>query len=916
MDAKRWGQVKTLFEEALALPDQAQAAFVQRRAAEQDFDADVVAEVLALLGADHASQGDSLPTLPELGGVAPELIDDMAVTLDQRAAAGRSGQQFGRWRLKQEIGRGGMGTVYLAERLGSDFEQLGALKLIESPLTSERLQQRFLDERRILAGLDHPGIARLLDGDEGPDGQPFLVMEYVDGVPVDRYADQQRLDIVARLKLFLEVCEVVADAHRKLVVHRDLKPSNILVTEQGRVKLLDFGIARLIEPDGATESTATRMFTPEFAAPEQVRGEPPTTSVDIHALGLLLYQLLTGSRAWARTASTPFAYEQAVLNELPTLPSRVLNDPDIDLAERARARGLKPEALRARIRGDLDAIVMMALRKVPRDRYPSVEALIEEVRNHLDGHPVRARRGNRRYLLGRFVRRHRLPVALGSMLMLVLVWGAVLLTLQSMQIRAERDQAIAERERADSLVAFQREIFRQANPSFHGGQEPTASELLSIGETLMLDRPAVPMATQAALIDELANARFGLGQFREAGDLSERARQLYIAAGDENGEWLMAVLQAKALFNTGQPAAAAQAIETLLAGKPGPSVGARARAEAHYMQGLIDGNAGRTDAAVAHLLAAADQHRRHGDRLPRNLVRDLGPAATYLASAGRHDDAWAMIQALREELATLDQDDAIDDRLLSTTISVLITGKRWDELRPYTERQLERTIAIHGPDSDAASHAYAQMGQVALAERQLEEAQTLLDLAYAIRLRTQGPESSGVLHVARQQAMLALYRGDLESAGAKLEEDIAGRLALGDSGLTLARALALRVVWLESVGDRRAAAAEAVAIRAELPEAHDRLPERNRLRIDALVLAEKATVSSCAGLDELQQIAGKPDNAVLVALYRIDCLLALDEPDQARQLADSLTPDTLLRADADPALRALRDRAQTLRSRP
>lgn len=904
MDAIRWEQVKELLNQVLDQPTEQRQAFAEERATALGFDPQMCSELLALLAADA---GDA-STLHDLVESAADLVGQAGQAMAEEDRSQLIGQCFGRWRLLRLIGRGGMGAVYLAERIEADFQQLGALKLIEAGLSGERLQQRFREERRILAVLDHPGIARLLDGDEGPDGQPFLVMEYVDGLPIDRYADQHRLGIEQRLQLFLEVCAAISDAHRRLVVHRDLKPSNILVTPEGRVKLLDFGIARIVEPDADTESTRTRIFTPEYAAPEQIRGEPPTTSVDVHALGLLLYQLLTGSRAWPQTGSTPFAYEQAILNDMPVPPSRMLASAETAAEEQAKARRSTRSTLRRRLLGDLDAIVMMALRKEPEDRYPSVAALANDLRAHLERRPVLARKGTRRYLFGRFIRRHRVPVALASLLVTVLVGGAGAVAWQSTQIRIERDQAVVERERADAVVAFQREIFRQANPSFHGGQEPTASELLSIGETLMLDREALPLATQAALVDELANARFGLGQFREAGDLSARARQLYVAAGDENGEWLMAVLQAKALFNTGQPAAAARAIETLLAGEPRPSVGAWARAEAHYMQGLIDGNAGRTDAAVAHLLQAADQHRQHGDRLGRNLVKDLGPAATYLASAGRHDEAWAMIQALREELATLEQDDAIDDRLLSTTISVLITAARWDELRPYTERQLERSVAIHGPDSDAASHAYAQMGQVAMAERQLEEAQTLLDRAYAIRLRTQGPQSAGVLHVARQQAMLALYRGDLESARIRLEEDIAGRLARGDSGRILARALVLRVVWLESSGDRRAADAEARRFRDQQPEVHERLSAADRLRLDAIILSAQPSEANCGHLSSLVA----EHSGLTLRLYLIDCLQAIGRQVEARQLAAELEPEALRRADDDPALRALRDQAIAL----
>lgn len=910
MDAERWGQVKALFEEALARPDQAQADFVRRRAAEQDFDADVVAEVMALLGADRASQDDSLPTLPELGGVAPELIDDMAAMLDQREHGLRGGQQFGPWLLKQEIGRGGMGTVYLAERVGSDFKQLGALKLIESPLTSERLQRRFLDERRILAGLDHPGIARFLDGGEGPDGQPFLVMEYVDGVPIDRYADQQRLDIVARLKLFLEVCEVVADAHRKLVVHRDLKPSNILVTVEGRVKLLDFGIARIVEPEADAESTATRMFTPEYAAPEQVRGEPPTTSVDVHALGLLMYQLLTGTRAWAKTASTPFAYEQAILNQVPTLPSRILADAELVTDKQAAARRLSRDALRRHLQGDLDATVMMALRKDARDRYPSVEALAEDVRNYLDRRPVKARRGTRRYQLSRFIARHRLPVALASLLVVVLVGGLVVLALQAEQVRNERDMAIVERERADAMVAFQREIFRQANPNRHQGQELKASELLDIGERLIDERDDLPSATRAALLYEMANSRFDLAGFDGAGLMADRARELYETEGDINGTWLSGILSAKSAFNVGRPADAEAVLVGLETVGGAEHVAAGTRAEALYLQGLIHGNRGERLRAAELLKEAAELFATTGEGFERHVLKSMRPAIVYLGSDGRHEKALQLFMDLQSRFQAAALEPVIEHGLASTEALMHQLARRWDEALAPAERVLALAQEIYGLDSDSASSAYAQMGALAVGIGDFEASRNWYQRAYHIRKQSSGPNSTATLFALRELARVDLYDGDFASLASRLERIMDGYLAIYDedhSNLLFARALG----WfgLESQGEGAAAAVAASQVKARSPEDFARLRADFRYRLEVIILAYGSPSPDCAEFLNLAE--SRPDSVrpLLAELYYLDCLRRQGLEDEAARFAKQLDPDQLAAHKADPALRALRDQA-------
>ena len=422
MTPERWREVKDLFDRALERPDAERAAWL---AAERERDADLAAEVDRLLEA-HDSAGTFLerPAIEQVAGTAaPAELPD----------------RIGPYTIQSELGHGGMGTVYLASRSGDGFVQTVALKLVRRGMDSDFILSRFRSERRILAGLEHPGIARLLDGGSTEAGSPYFVMEYIAGRHLLDDARARELSVRARLRLFLEVCETVAYAHRHLVVHRDIKPSNILVTPEGVPKLLDFGLAKLLRPegdgpaDGRTE-TALRLLTPDYASPEQVRGEPVTTATDIYSLGVVLYELLTGKRPYRVTGRSPEAIARAVCEEEPERPS----------------------AAASALRGDLDNVVLMALAKEPERRYASVEQFAEDIRRHLEGRPVAARRVTLAYRAGKFVTRHKAGVAASAAAVLLLAGATVVAFEQAREARRER--AAAERhfnevrELADSFL--------------------------------------------------------------------------------------------------------------------------------------------------------------------------------------------------------------------------------------------------------------------------------------------------------------------------------------------------------------------------------------------------------------------------------------------------------------------------------
>jgi tetratricopeptide (TPR) repeat protein/predicted Ser/Thr protein kinase len=389
----------------------------------------------------------------------------------------RIGTLVGRYKVSAVLGRGGAGTVYLAERADEQYSARVAIKVLAQGAHS--LGMRFKLERQILASLNHPNIARLIDAGETDDGQPYLVMEYVEGAPVHRYCDEQQLSVQQRLQLFMEICSAVQYAHQNLVVHRDLKPQNVLVDATGTVKLLDFGIAKLLE-NGSTTVALTRMhervLTVEYASPEQIRGDAITTSSDVYSLGVMLYELLTGVLPFPVTPNaSQVELERLVCLTDPPRPSAAVlkaleTNPENMLAI-AAARDLTPERLARRLLGDIDAIVLRALRKEAEHRYSSVEQFSADLRRHLQNEPVQARQGNWVYYSQRFMRRHTATVAVGTTFVLGLIGVSIAMSVQAHRLSIAL-------ERAEVVSEFMTNVFAASDPFVHRGKELTAGELL------------------------------------------------------------------------------------------------------------------------------------------------------------------------------------------------------------------------------------------------------------------------------------------------------------------------------------------------------------------------------------------------------------------------------------------------------
>lgn len=483
-----WRHVFEVLDEALELAPTERAVYLERA-----FGSDhrMGAAAAAVLAAEASPFLDS----PAAEFAAP-FLRDLALDVDGVI----DGFQIGSYRILREIGRGGMGTVYLAERADNQYQKLVAVKLLPAwSARNERLVRRFLDERQILAALDHPDIARLFDGGVTADGLPWFAMEYVDGVPIDRYCRERDLTIDRRLELFCRACVAVQYAHRNLVVHRDLKPANILVTAEGGVKLLDFGIAKLLGNDvmGAAvslTSTGERIMTPMYASPEQLRGDPISTASDVYSLGVLLNELLTGRYPYRLTTREPHEVARAVLEQEPERPSVGV-----------------PAKLARQLRGDLDTITLTAMQKDPGRRYGSAEQLEADVRRHLAGLPLAAHPESRASRARKFVRRHRIGVATAAGIALLLIAFGAVATVQAVRIRAQAGRITIERDRAEQVSGFLAGLFRTSDPYAGASGGLTAREILDSG-AVRIDRELADQPdARAQMLFEMGRAYFGLG---------------------------------------------------------------------------------------------------------------------------------------------------------------------------------------------------------------------------------------------------------------------------------------------------------------------------------------------------------------------------------------------------------------------
>ena len=741
-------RIDALFDAALDVPAAARSAYL---ATACQGDTELVAEIEALL-AMAADAGSGLDP-----GMAVAFLRDALATQSALEAADR-GRRFGPWQVVGELGRGGMGTVYLVERADGQFRQQAALKLVrlggDVGTDSAEIFFRFELERQILASLNHANIARLLDGGRSEDGRPFLVMEYVAGRPIDRYCDDERLTVDDRLELFTKVGRAVEHAHRNLVVHRDVKPSNIAVTAEGEVKLLDFGIAKLLSTSGGGSEAPTRsparVLTPEYSSPEQVRGEAITTASDVYQLGLLLSELLTGQRAQPITGSSVGAVERAVCERPAGRPSAQVRS--AATAEQCDARKTTRAALARRLRGDLDAVVLRALRKEPEGRYPSVGELLDDVDRHRNGRPIRARPGTLMYRARKLVARRRVALAWILAVAIAAGWGGAVLA-------GERLRAAREARRADQVEEIVSYLFNRVYPR---GQEvpPTPHDYVEEAANLVRSELRGEPKSQARLLQLLGRVEAAWGSYGPASELLEEAVTLRAASyGADSAEvadtlhWLGEIQHWLGRYDDAE-----RNLRRVLRIR-------RQRFGAEHLDtvatalvlGDLQHTRGRLTAAEATLREAVRALRRTDQReVMADGLRDLG---NVLRDRGAFADSEA---AYREALA-IQRGNGPDPQVAAITelyfARLLVVSGRFEEAEPLLADNLVRLRRIYNGEHPLTGTALRDLGYLRLEQGRLGEAEARLDEAQRVFHDLLGAEHPMVPRATAIQAEVARRAG-------------------------------------------------------------------------------------------------------------------------------------------------------------
>jgi eukaryotic-like serine/threonine-protein kinase len=695
------------------------------------------------------------------------------------------GDRIGPYRVLRTLGVGGMGEVFLAERADAEFEQQVAIKVVYGGAPG--VQSRLKIERQILAQLDHPNIAHLLDGGSLPDGTAYLVMEYVDGIPIDAYCDSNRLDVVARLKLFQIVCAAVHYAHKNLIVHRDLKPSNILVTAAGAPKLLDFGIAKLLDERQAAHHPLAvthadmRIMTPDHASPEQVRGQVITTSSDVYVLGVLLFKLLTGTSPIVIPSMRLTDIERAICENDPCLPSHAVStDDSAEASAVADARSTSAHRLQRILRGDLDNIVFMAMRKKPERRYASAQQMASDIERYLEGKPVIARRDTMSYRTAKFVRRHWLPVTTGVSAAFLILAFATTSYVQSLRIAAERDRVAEQRERAEreraraeEVSSFLVNLFKLSDPEENRGNQITARELLdSAAKRLQAGLQGQP-ATKAALLSTVGAVYDSLGQYKDALPLLSESLQLQ---PDSHGK---------------------SRIDTLLElGRARMGAGDLPAAEAPLQEALrlAQSNFGATSVEAGHALWALGMLRHQQGQFgeAKDLyIHSLGILETSvapqtdvsavlddLAKVYAREQQWTLAKQTYERALEVDRRVLGDDhpRVAMRLNSLAVVAQNMGDLRRaedlYREaiRRHEKTYGDRHPETILSKVNYGLLLQ---REGRLAEAEPLLRDAVSMTSSLYGPDHYKVGYARVNLAMLLHDQGNLTEAEGEFRQALA-----------------------------------------------------------------------------------------------------------------------------------------------
>jgi eukaryotic-like serine/threonine-protein kinase len=697
------------------------------------------------------------------------------------------GDRIGPYRVLRTLGAGGMGEVYLAERADAQFEQQVAIKVVHGGALAVSMHSRLKLERQILAQLDHPNIAHLLDGGALPDGSAYLVMEYIDGEAIDVFCDLHCLDINARLKLFQTVCAAVHYAHQNLIVHRDLKPSNILVTGTSVPKLLDFGIAKLLDDRQAARHTLAvtqadiRIMTPDHASPEQVRGQVITTSSDVYVLGVLLYKLLCGTSPFFISSMRLSEIERAICEKDPPPPSQMVSADELPESKLiAESRGTSTKRLKRALDGDLDNIVLMAMRKEPERRYGSAEQMASDIQRFLEGKPVIARRDTVSYRTSKFVKRHWLPVSAAAAATFMIIAFSVTTYEQSVRIAAERDRAAQQRERAErerapaeEVSGFLVNLFKLSDPEENRGNQVTARELLDSGAKRLEAGLQNQPETKAALLSTVGAVYDSLGQFKDALPILDEA--LHLQGPSHDGSHIGTLLEvANARIGTGN-----------LPGAEPPLQDALHISQSEFGAKSIE--SGRTLWALGRLRLQQGRFGEAKDLFVQSLAilqsddapqTDISSLLDDLAKVYTRAQQWDLAKQTYERALDIDRRVLGDDhpRVAQYLDNLAIVAQNMGDLEQaeilYRDA-LTRMESAYGERHPETAMTKGNYGLLLQREGRLTEAEPLLRDAVAIRLSLLGPDNYNVGYARVSLAMLLHDKGDLVASETEFRQALA-----------------------------------------------------------------------------------------------------------------------------------------------
>ncbi len=766
MDTARWRRASELFGEVIELAPSERESRLREVCAD---DPALLRAVLQLL----AAHGDDNTGLDRLGRVVDQAL--IAATREEGEPPGR---RVGPFTIVREIGAGGMGRVYLAEREVDGAAQRVALKIPPLALLDSEFRHRLRGERRALAGLEHNHIARLVDAGELEDGRPYFAMEYVDGVPLTTYCDQNSLSLPARLRLLIDVCAAVDYAHRQLLVHRDIKPENVLVTPEGVVKLLDFGIAKPIDDARGVATDRTqeerRFFSPATAAPEQVLGRDTGVATDVYALGVLMFNVLAGVPPYA-LEGLPYADVIARIVDQPAprmseLAARLTGD------AQARARGITSSSTLARaLRGDLDAIVAKCLRKDPAHRYAGAQRLADDLEAVLEHRPIGLRHRDRGYRLALFLRRNALAVSLTTLTVTMAIALAVISALQARRLEQERDlareqqrQAEFQRGRAESTAQFLAETFKERDPRNAQGVDLTASELLRRGEQrIVAGKPEDPIV-RAALMSTISDIHFAMNRFKDAERLAKQAAELRQDLSEASPEL------------------------------------AQSRLQLARIAGMLE----RYQESLEGAERVAAQLRAHAIENP-TLEQVLALRAHALQKLGRIEEArdqWREVIDLRTA-AYGEADSRTLDAMIGLSAVLAIAGLG-DESRAIEARVLAlRLSIIKGENDPQRLKVMREQVNLELKHHQFERARAIADQALALAIRVYSEQHVETLRAHEMVASVHCDQGQLQSCMDIFRRTLDMRKALfGEKSATVASAeYNLGLIQFYAVGDASAA---------------------------------------------------------------------------------------------------------------